>query len=112
MREQGTRTDAENIQKRGERKGLKLHVFAFANWWGKSELYFYKDEEEHVERPRRPPKPWTRKYETKEEFQARIREWEASQPREQIIKPKGNAIAQKYYTYNLLPIYVDALHKA
>jgi len=57
MREQGTRTDAENIQKRGERKGLKLHVFAFANWWGKSELYFYKDEEEHVERPRRPPKP-------------------------------------------------------
>ena len=57
LREQGTRTDAENIQERGERTGLKLHVFAFANWWRKSELYFYKDEEEHVERPCRPPKP-------------------------------------------------------
>jgi hypothetical protein len=113
LREQGTRNDAENIQERGEKTGVKLHIFAWVNWWGKSDkLLFYNDEEEHVECPRRPPKPRTRKYESEEEFQARIREWEASLPREQIVKPRGNGMTQKYYTDTLLPVYVDALQYA
>ena len=112
LREQGTRIDAENIQERGEKTGVKLHVFAWVNWWGKSKLYFYHDEEEHIERPPRPPKPRTRKYETNDEFQARLREWEASLPREQVVKPKGNAMTQKYYTETLLPVYSEALHRA
>ncbi len=65
-----------------------------------------------MERPPRPAKPRTRKYESYEEFQARIREWEASLPHEQIVKPKGNAMTQKYYTDNLLPAYVNALQEA
>ncbi|RDL42414.1 uncharacterized protein BP5553_02393 [Venustampulla echinocandica] len=112
LREQGTRTDAENIQERGERTGVKLHVFAWVNWWGKSKLYFYHDEEEYIERPPRPPKPRTRKYETTDEFEARLREWEASLPQEQVVKPKGNAMTQKYYTETLLPVHAKALHQA
>jgi hypothetical protein len=65
-----------------------------------------------VECPRRPPKPRTRKYESEEEFQARIREWEAGLPRKQIVKPKGNAMTQKYYTNNLLPVYIDSIQQA
>jgi hypothetical protein len=49
LRERGTRTDAENIQKRGEKTGVELHIYAWVNWWGKSEkLYFYHDKEGHV----------------------------------------------------------------
>jgi hypothetical protein len=47
---------------------VKLYVFAWVNWWGKSKLYFYHDEEEHIERPPRPPKPRTRKYESSDDF--------------------------------------------
>ena len=75
---------------------MKLYVFAWVNWWGKSKLYFYYDEEGYIERPPRPPKPHTRKYETNDEFQAQLREEEASRPREQVVKPKGNAMTQKY----------------
>jgi hypothetical protein len=91
---------------------VKLHVFAWVNWWGKSKLHFYHDEEEHIERPPRPPKPRTRKYETSDDFQARLREWEASLPQEQVVKLKGNAMTQKYYTKTLLPVYAEALHCA
>lgn len=112
LREQGTRLDAENIQERGEKTGVKLHIFGWVNWWSKSKLYFYHDEEEHIERPPRPPKPRTRKYESSDDFQARLREWEASLPQEQVVKPKGNAMTQKYYTETLLPVYSEALHRA
>jgi hypothetical protein len=39
-----------------------------------------------------------------------MREWEASL--EQAVKPKGNAMTQKYYTETLLPVHVEALHQA
>ena len=91
---------------------MKLHVFVYINWWDKSELYFYYDKEEYIKRPLCPPKPCTRKYESSEDFQARMREWEASLPHKQVVKPKGNTITQKYYTENLLPVYTKALHQA
>jgi len=75
LREQGHRYDTENIQERGEKTGVKLHIAAWINWHEKADkLEFYNNEEEHIERPRRPLKPRTRKYESNEEFQARIRE--------------------------------------
>jgi hypothetical protein len=92
---------------------VKLHVAAWANWHEKAEkLEFYNDEDEHIERPQRPAKPRTRKYESDEEFQARIREWEALLPHEQVVKPKGNAMTQKYYIDRLLSVYIDAIQKA
>jgi hypothetical protein len=113
LREQGHRYDTENIQERGEKTGVKLHIAAWVNWHEKADkLEFYNDEEEHIERPRRPPKPRTRKYESDEEFQARMREWEALLPHEQVVKPKGNAMTQKYYTERLLPVYTHAIQMA
>ena len=44
LREQGTRTDTENIQERGEKTGVKLHIAAWVNWHEKSEkLFFYHE---------------------------------------------------------------------
>lgn len=83
LREQGHRYDTENIQQRGEKTGVKLYIAAWVNWYKKADkLEFYNDEEEHIERPRRPPKPRIRKYESDEEFRARMREWEALLPHE------------------------------
>lgn len=113
LREEGTRTDTENIQERGEKTGVKLHIAAWVNWHEKAEkLEFYNDEEEYTRRPQRPAKPRTRKYEPEEEFQARIREWEALLPHEQVVKPKGNGMTQKYYSERLLPVYIKALSNA
>jgi hypothetical protein len=113
LREEGHRTDPENIQERGEKTGVELHIFAWVNWHEKAEkLEFYRDEEEYTRRPKRPPKPRTRKYESDEEYQARLREWEALLPHEQVMKPKGNGMTQKYYTERLLPVYIEAISKA
>ena len=113
LREQGTRYDTENIQERGEKTGVELHVAAWVTWDSKAEkLEFYNDENEHVQRPPRPKKPRRSKWESDEEFAGRIQEWEALLPHEQEVKPKGNAMTQKYYTDRLLPVYIDAVQKA
>lgn len=68
LREQGTREDSENIQERGELRGCRVHVAGWVNWHFKCEkLEFYNDEQDQIIRPERPPKPRTRKYESKEE---------------------------------------------
>jgi hypothetical protein len=55
-------------------------------------------------KPRRRPKT-----ETDEEYTERLKEWEASKPYGVKIKVQGNAMTQKYYVENLLPMYVDAI---
>jgi len=85
---------------------------AWVNWHGKSDkIEFYNDEEEHTEQPERPPKPRKSKYQTEEEYKARVEEWEASLPHAVVVKPKGNSMTQKYYTERLLPVYAQAIHK-
>ena len=103
----------ENIQERGEKTGVKLHIAAQINQHEKaSKLEFYNDEEEHIQRPQRPRKPRKTMHESEEEFAARLREQEALLPHEQVIKPKGNAMTQKYYSERLLPVYIKAIQKA
>jgi hypothetical protein len=110
LRELGHRYDTENIQERGEKTGVKLHVAAWVNWHEKAEkLEFYNDEDSYIERPKRPPKPRRTMYESDEEFNTRILEWKASLPHEKEVKPKGNAMTQKYYTKRLLPVYIKAI---
>lgn len=65
-----------------------------------------------MERPKRPTKPRKTMYESEEEYKGRVDEWESLLPHEQEVKPKGNAMTQKYYTERLLPIYITAIHKA
>jgi hypothetical protein len=76
------------------------------------ELEFYNDEDDYIQKPKQPPKPRKSKYESNEEHNTRILEWEASLPHNQVVKPKGNAMTQKYYTERLLPVYISAIHKA
>jgi hypothetical protein len=114
LRERGTRYDDENIVERGERKGVKFHVAAWITWFEKAEkLEFYNDEEAREEQPPMPPKPRRRpKTESEDEYQARLKDWEAQKPHKVDVKPQGNSMTQKYYTERLLPVYIDAIQKA
>jgi hypothetical protein len=111
LREQGHRTDPENIQERREKRGIKFHIAGWCNLWAKAEkLEFYNDEETYIEKLQKPPKPRQRPTtKTEEEYAARVREWEAAFGHEKEVKPKGNGMTQKYYVDRLLPVYVNAL---
>lgn len=113
LREQGTRLDPDNIQEKPKKIGNKLHMAGWVNWHEKCEkLEFYHDEEEHIERPKRPRKPRKRKSESDEEFQDRLKEWDATAPHPVEVKPQGNSMTQKYYTDRLLPVYINAIQNA
>jgi hypothetical protein len=113
LHEQGCQYNTENIQERAELSGVRLHVAAWCNWHSKAEkLEFYNNENDYVEKPKRPLKPRKTMYKSKEDFQGRIREWEASIGHEKEVKSRGNAMTQKYYTERLLPVYIEAIQKA
>ncbi|PQE30407.1 phosphoribosylformylglycinamidine cyclo-ligase protein [Rutstroemia sp. NJR-2017a WRK4] len=107
LREQGTRDRLENIEERPPLKGVCFHIAAWISWWGKAEkLRFYNDEQDKIEKPPIPPKPCRRPTtETEEDYRRRIAEWEVSKPYAREVKVQGNAMTQKYYVENLLPIY-------
>lgn len=110
LREAGHRYDTENIQQRGSLTGVTLHFAAWCNWHGKSDkLLFYNDEKSYTEKPKRDPHPRKSKYETEKEFKSRILVWQAAQPHDKEVKPKGNAMTQLYYTKKLLPNYIEAV---
>lgn len=113
LREEGTRTDSENIQERPAMEGNKIHVAGWVSWDEKcDELIFYHDEheqDEYEEQPPRPPKLRRRwKTESEEEYKQRVLGWEASKPRPVEVKPKGNSMTQIYYTEKILPKYISA----
>jgi hypothetical protein len=114
LRERGHRYDDENIQERPAKSGVKFHVAAWVTWWEKAEkLEFYNDEEDYTLHPPMPPKPRRRpKTESEQEYQERLQEWEALKPHDADVKVKGNSMTQKYYTERLLPVYIEAIHKA
>ena len=113
LRERGTRLDPENIQERGEKIGVKLHIAAWINWHTKAEkLEFYNDENDFTIKAKKPPKPRRSRFESDDKFQGRLDIWEASIGHDKVVKPKGNAITQKYYTERLLPVYIHAIQEA
>ena len=79
---------------------------AWVYWHGKcKKIEFYHDKEEHTFRPKRLRKPQKSKYESDELYKGRVDKWEAALPHDQIVKPQGNLMTQKYYTKRLLPVY-------
>lgn len=113
LREQGHRYDTENIQQRPELLGVRIHCAAWCNWHQKAKrLEFYNDENDYIQRPKRPPKPRKTMYESQADYDMRILEWQATLSHEVEVKPKGNAMTQKYYTERLLPVYITAIQKA
>ncbi|KAM3066528.1 hypothetical protein ACMFMG_012026 [Clarireedia jacksonii] len=104
LREQGQRYNPENIQEKPALLGNKVHFGGWVNWHAKyDKLEFYNDEEEYVEKPQRPRKPRKSRYETQEDWNKRLMEWEAQVGHEKVVKPKGNSITQEYYVKRLLP---------
>ena len=110
LREEGTTLELENLQEMPDFQGSKLHISAEVSQYKKGDLQFYNDENNpprvEIKRPkkRKPTKP--RKHKSQESFNQRIREWEAEQPHDPEIKPKGNSITQAYYTQKLLLVYI------
>jgi hypothetical protein len=52
----------------------------------------------------KPTKPQRSKYKSDDEYQVRILEWEVSIGHEKEVRPKGNAMTQKYYYEHFLPV--------
>jgi len=73
IRERGTRYDVGNIQERPEKTGVRLHIAAWVNWNSKAEkLEFYNDENDAIQKSKRPPRPRKSKYKSEEEFNTRV----------------------------------------
>ena len=111
LRVLGERTAPKNMVKRREKTVSVVHFAGWINYYTKaSELTFYKDEYNDVEPVKPPLKPRRRPTtETLEQYNQRVRQWEAEKARiPEVIKP-GNSIRASYYTEKILPIYRDAL---
>lgn len=87
--------------------GLKVtvHVAAGVSYNHKGPLIFYNDPKEPSEKVIKPRKPVKYKYEMVEDFEKRLRQWEAQQP-EATITPKGNAMSQDFYAKEVLPKHI------
>jgi hypothetical protein len=57
-------------------------------------------------KPRRRPKA-----ESEDDYQRRLKEWEAQKPHKVEKKVSGNYMTQKYYTERLLPVYINAVQQ-
>ena len=113
LREEGTHYEPENIQELPEKKGVKLHIAAWINWYHKApKLEFYNDENDHIQPPKRPSKPQKSRFESDDQFKQQIINWEANLLHDVEIKLKGNSMTQKYYTERLLPVYIEAVQEA
>ena len=113
LREEGTRLNTENMQEMPDMKGNKLHMAASINWHVKGPLKFYNDENDtSAIVSAKEPKPRRSKYLQEEDYQKLVREWEARQPHEAEIKPKGNSMTNEYYTRIILPVYLNSIEQA
>lgn len=96
-----------------EKRDLKtLHMYASVNWYYKSELHFYNDEKDMLKLPKPPRKPVKSKYETLDQHQARVKEWEARLPPPIEGGPRGHHMTQEYYSKTLLPKYIQTVQLA
>ena len=113
LREKGTRYDPENLQEMPDFQGIKLHIAASVSYHHKSDLVLYNDENDQpLIKPQKPCRPRRRKLDTDEEWEQRLREWEASLPHEGEVKSKGNSMTQQYYADTLLPFYIRCILRA
>ena len=51
------RLNPENVQQRGEKTRVKLHITVWINWhWKAKKLEFYNNENDSIIKPKKPPK--------------------------------------------------------
>jgi hypothetical protein len=87
-----------------------VHMYAYCNWHFRSPLHFYNDEKDMLPKPKPPQKPRKSKYESQEQHDERIKQWEANKPPPVEQDSKGAHMTQAYYTKKLLPEYIKAVH--
>ncbi len=87
---------------------VTIHVAAGISYNHKGPLIFYKDPKEPSEKTIQPRKPRKSKYESQDQWQQRVQEWEESQLKATIM-PKGNAISQEFYAREILPKHIDEI---
>ena len=112
LREKGTATAPENLQRVPDFGGCKIHIAASVSWHHKSPLVFYNDENDHIYvQAKKPRKPRKKKRQTEEQYREELTQWEARQPHDVDVKPKGNSMTQLYYTEKILPVYLREIDK-
>ena len=100
LRPDGERLLPENMQmEHFDNPSQRLHIAASVSWHHKGALQFYNDENNNIQRTRKPRKT---KYVSDADYQQQLIDWQASLP----SPPRGNAMTQVYYTARLLPLYV------
>jgi hypothetical protein len=106
----GTRTDPENMVMKPLITASVVHFAGWITYHEKAEeLIFYNDEYDDYIPPVPPPKPKFRPTtETMDQYNDRVRHWEAEKAREPEVKKPGNSMRASYYTDNILPIYCNA----
>ena len=114
LREPGTRYEPENLQQVPKPEGCSFHLAAYVNWHEIGPLQFYNDSQHDPEvEIKKPKKPRRRpKTETEEQYQQRIRDWEASIPKDHEVKHSGNSMTMIYYKDHILPNYLGAINKS
>ncbi|KAF1983122.1 hypothetical protein K402DRAFT_338837, partial [Aulographum hederae CBS 113979] len=85
-----------------------VHVAAGVSYNHKGPLIFYKDPKEPTEKIYKPRKPRKTMYQTEEQFQHEIQQWERQQPEAEVI-PKGNAMSQEFYAKEVLPKHITEI---
>ncbi|KAF1982209.1 hypothetical protein K402DRAFT_340853, partial [Aulographum hederae CBS 113979] len=85
-----------------------VHVAAGVSYNHKGPLIFYKDPKEPTEKTYKPRKPRKTMYQTEEQFQHEIQQWERQQPEAEVI-PKGNAMSQEFYAKEVLPKHITEI---
>lgn len=112
LRVLGERTEPQNVIKQPNKTANVVHFAAWINYYDMAnELIFYNDEYDDHQLPKPPPKPRRRPTTDQPgDWEARVREWEASKARQpKIIKP-GNSMRASYYVEKILPVYCRAYH--
>jgi hypothetical protein len=87
---------------------VTLHATAGVCYNHKGPLIFYKDPQEPSEKHRKPNPPRKSKYETQDQFQARLKVWQDTLPKENPT-PKGNCMTQAFYAQEILPKHIDRI---
>jgi hypothetical protein len=88
---------------------VTVHVAAGVSYNQKGKLIFYKDPKEPSQRVYKPRQPRKSSVQTLEEYQQVIDEWTKEQSAGIEIRPKGNAMTQKFYAENILPQYIEQI---
>jgi transposase len=106
----GTRTNPENMVMKPPITANVVHFAGWITYHEKAEeLIFYNDKYDDYIPPVSPPKPKFRPTtKTRDQYNDRVRHWEAEKAREPEVKKPGNSMRASYYTDNILPIYCDA----